>query len=116
MHPLIQAIEKAQLKPTVPDFGAGDTVRVHVRVIEGGKERVQVFEGIVLGRKEGGPRASFLVRKISNGFGVERQFLIHSPRIDKVEVTRRGLVRRAKLYYLRDKVGKATRIKEKRNH
>jgi large subunit ribosomal protein L19 len=114
MHPLIQAIEKAQLKESVPEFGPGDTVRVHVRVVEGGKERVQVFEGTVLGRKEGASRASFLVRKISNGYGVERSFLIHSPRIDKIEVTRRGLVRRAKLYYLRKKVGKAARIKEKR--
>ena len=115
MHPLIQEIEKAQRKETVPDFGPGDTVRVHVKVVEGGKERVQVFEGTVIGRKEGGSALRFLVRKISNGFGVERSFLIHSPRIDKIEVTRRGLVRRAKLFYLRGKVGKAARIKEKRN-
>jgi large subunit ribosomal protein L19 len=114
MHPLIQQIENDQRKETVPEFGPGDTVRVHVRVTEGGKERIQVFEGTVLGRKEGSSRASFLVRKISNGFGVERSFLIHSPRIEKIEVTRRGLVRRAKLYYLRAKVGKAARIKEKR--
>jgi large subunit ribosomal protein L19 len=85
-----------------------------VKVVEGGKERIQVFEGTVIARKEGASRASFLVRKISNGYGVERSFLIHSPRVDKIEVTRRGLVRRAKLYYLRDKVGKAARIKEKR--
>jgi large subunit ribosomal protein L19 len=115
MHPLIQAIEKNQLKPSVPDFGPGDTVRVHVKVIEGGKERIQVFEGTVISHKEGGSRSSFLVRKISNGFGVERAFLVHSPRVDKIEVTRRGSVRRAKLYYLRGKVGKAARIKEKRN-
>jgi len=115
MHPLVQEIEKAQLKESVPDFGAGDTVRVHVRVIEGGKERIQVFEGTVISRKEGCSRAAFIVRKISNGYGVERSFLIHSPRIDKIEVTRRGLVRRAKLYYLRNKVGKAARIKEKRS-
>jgi large subunit ribosomal protein L19 len=114
MHPLIQEIENAQRKETVPQFGAGDTVRVHVKVIEGGKERVQVFEGTVLSRKEGGARSAFLVRKVAGGFGVERSFLIHSPRIDRIEVTRRGLVRRAKLYYLRGKVGKATRIKEKR--
>jgi len=114
MHPLIQEIERSQMKPTVPNFGPGDTVRVHVKVVEGGKERVQVFEGTVLSRKEGASRACFLVRKISNGFGVERSFLVHSPRIDKIEVTRRGLVRRAKLYYLRAKVGKAARIKEKR--
>jgi large subunit ribosomal protein L19 len=116
MHPLIQQIEKAQQKETVPQFGPGDTVRVHVRVTEGGKERIQVFEGTVIGRKEGGPRASFLVRKISNGFGVERSFLVHSPRVEKIEVTRRGLVRRAKLFYLRGKVGKAARIKEKRTY
>jgi large subunit ribosomal protein L19 len=114
MHPLIQEIEKSQMKATVPQFGPGDTVRVHVKVVEGGKERVQVFEGTVLARKEGASRASFLVRKISNGFGVERSFLVHSPRVEKIEVTRRGLVRRAKLYYLRSKVGKAARIKEKR--
>lgn len=115
MHPLIQAIEKAQLKEGgVPDFGPGDTVRVHVKVVEGGKERIQVFEGTVIRRIEGGSRAAFLVRKISNGFGVERSFLLHSPRVDKIEVTRRGLVRRARLYYLRSKVGKAARIKEKR--
>ena len=116
MHPIIQAIEKSQRKETVPDFGPGDTVRVHVKVIEGGKERIQIFEGTVLGRKEGGSRASFLVRKTTNGFGVERSFLIHSPRLDKIEVTRRGLVRRAKLFYLRGKVGKAARIKEKRTN
>jgi large subunit ribosomal protein L19 len=116
MHPLVQEIEKAQLKESVPDFGPGDTVRVHVKVVEGGKERIQVFEGTVLGRKEGGARASFLVRKISNGYGVERSFLLHSPRVEKIEVTRRGDVRRAKLYYLRGKVGKAARIKEKRNY
>ena len=115
MHPLIQEIEKAQLKESVPTFGPGDTVRVHVKVIEGGKERVQVFEGTVISKKEGGSRAAFTVRKISNGYGVERSFLLHSPRIDKIEVTRRGLVRRAKLYYLRSKVGKAARIKEKRS-
>ncbi len=114
MHPLIQDIERAQRKDVVPEFGPGDTVRVHVKVVEGGKERVQIFEGTVLSRKEGGSRACFLVRKISNGFGVERSFLVHSPRVDKIEVTRRGLVRRAKLFYLRGKVGKAARIKEKR--
>jgi len=114
MHPLVQEIEKSQLKESVPSFGPGDTVRVHVKVVEGGKERIQVFEGTVIARKEGASRASFLVRKISNGYGVERSFLIHSPRVDKIEVTRRGLVRQAKLYYLRDKVGKAARIKEKR--
>jgi large subunit ribosomal protein L19 len=114
MHPLIQEIEKSQRKESVPDFGPGDTVRVHVRIVEGGKERVQIFEGTVIYRKEGLSRAAFMVRKVSNGYGVERTFLIHSPRVDKIEVTRRGKVRRAKLFYLRDKVGKAARIKEKR--
>jgi large subunit ribosomal protein L19 len=90
-------------------------VRVHVRVVEGGKERVQVFEGVVIARKEGNEaRDAFTVRKISNGVGIERVFLANSPRIDKIDVTRRGDVRRAKLYYLRSKVGKAARIKEKR--
>jgi len=114
MHPIIQEIESAQRKETVPDFGAGDTVRVHVKVVEGGKERIQIFEGTVISRKEGASRACFLVRKISNGFGVERSFFIHSPRLDRIEVTRRGRVRRARLFYLRGKVGKAARIKEKR--
>jgi large subunit ribosomal protein L19 len=116
MHPLVQEIERSQRKESVPEFGPGDTVRVHVRVVEGGKERVQVFEGTVIGRKEGGPRSSFLVRKISNGFGVERSFLLHSPRLERIEVTRRGDVRRAKLFYLRGRVGRAARIKEKRNY
>ena len=111
MHPLIQEIEKAQRKESVPDFGPGDTVRVHVKVVEGGKERVQIFEGTVIFRKKGLSRSAFMVRKISNGYGVERTFLLHSPRVDKIEVTRRGLVRRAKLFYLRKKVGKAARIK-----
>ncbi len=110
MHPIIQEIENSQRKETVPDFGAGDTVRV----LEGGKERIQIFEGTVISRKEGASRACFLVRKISNGFGVERSFFIHSPRLDRIEVTRRGRVRRARLFYLRGKVGKAARIKEKR--
>ncbi len=115
MHPLIAEIERAQGRENVPVFDAGDTVRVHVKVVEGGKERVQVFEGVVIARKEGNiARDAFTVRKISNGIGVERVFLIHSPRIDRIEVTRRGDVRRAKLYYLRTKVGKAARIKEKR--
>jgi len=115
MHPLIDEIEKAQKKAGVPAFEAGDTVRVHAKVVEGGKERIQVFEGVVIARKEGNEaRDSFTVRKISNGVGIERVFLTNSPRIDKIDVVRRGDVRRAKLYYLRTKVGKATRIKEKR--
>jgi len=113
MH-IIDELEREQMRDDRPEFGPGDTVRVHVRVIEGGKERIQVFEGTVIGRKDGGLRSSFTVRKISNGVGVERVFPLHSPKIAKIEVTRRGDVRRAKLYYLRGKVGKATRIKEKR--
>jgi large subunit ribosomal protein L19 len=108
-------MERAQRREGIPQFEAGDTVRVHAKVVEGGKERVQVFEGVVIARKEGNDaRDSFTVRKISNGVGTERVFLANSPRIDKIEVTRRGDVRRAKLYYLRTKVGKAARIKEKR--
>lgn len=115
MHPLIAEIEKAQKKENVPAFEAGDTVRVHAKVVEGGKERIQVFEGVVIATKQGNDaRDSFTVRKVSNGVGIERVFLTNSPRIDKIEVTRRGDVRRAKLYYLRSKVGKAARIKEKR--
>jgi large subunit ribosomal protein L19 len=107
-------IEAAHLRDDVPDFGPGDTVKVHVRVIEGGRERVQIFEGVVLARSGGGLRETFTVRKLSFGVGVERIFPVHAPIIQKIEVTRRGDVRRAKLYYLRDRVGKATRIKEKR--
>jgi len=110
----IDQIEAAYLRDDVPDFGPGDTVRVHVRVIEGGKERVQVYEGVVIGRSGGSSRETFTVRKISFGVGVERIFPVHAPIIQKMEVLRRGDVRRAKLYYLRDRVGKATRIKEKR--
>lgn len=112
---IIEELEREQMKPEVPQFGPGDTVKVHVKVVEGGKERIQVFEGTVIGCKKGLNRSAFTVRKISNGVGVERKFPIHSPRISKIEVIRRGDVRRAKLYYLREKVGKATRIKEKRD-
>lgn len=111
---IIEQLEREQLREDVPSFGPGDTVRVHVRVVEGGKERVQVFEGVVIGQKDGGVKAAFTVRKISNGIGVERVFPLHSPKLAKIEVTRRGDVRRAKLYYLRGRVGKAARIKEKR--
>ncbi|HEY3297421.1 MAG TPA: 50S ribosomal protein L19 [Armatimonadota bacterium] len=114
MSTIIQEIEKAQLKVETPEFGVGDTVKVHVKVVEGGKERIQIFEGIVLAKKHESNRETFIVRKISHGVGVERTFLMHSPRVAKIEVSRRGLVRRAKLFYLRDKVGKATRIKERR--
>ncbi len=110
----LDEIEAAYLRDDVPDFGPGDTVRVHVRVVEGGRERVQVYEGVVIGRSGGGLRETFTVRKISFGVGVERIFPVHAPIIQKIEVMRRGDVRRAKLYFLRDRVGKATRIKEKR--
>jgi large subunit ribosomal protein L19 len=111
----LDQIEGAQLRDDIPDFGPGDTVRVHVRVIEGGRERTQAFEGVVIARKGGGIRETFTVRKISFGVGVERIFPVHAPIIQTIEVLRRGDVRRAKLYYLRDRVGKATRIKERRD-
>ena len=114
MSTVIQEIEKEQLKAEKPEFGIGDTVKVHVRVIEAGKERIQVFEGIVLAKRHDGARETFTVRKISHGIGVERTFLLNSPRVAKVDVVRRGKVRRAKLFYLREKVGKAARIKEAR--
>lgn len=112
---LIQSIEQEQLKDSVPDFRAGDTVRVYVKVIEGGKERIQPFEGVVITKRNEGLKSTFTVRKISHSVGVERSFMLHSPRIDRVEVLRHGAVRRAKLYYLREKVGRAARIKEDRN-
>jgi large subunit ribosomal protein L19 len=111
----VDQIESAQLRDDIPDFSPGDTVHVDVRVIEGGRERTQAFEGVVIARKGGGIRETFTVRKISFGVGVERIFPVHAPIIQKIEVLRRGDVRRAKLYYLRDRVGKATRIKEKRD-
>jgi large subunit ribosomal protein L19 len=111
----LDQIENAQLRDDIPEFSPGDTVRVHVRVIEGGRERTQAYEGVVIARKGGGIRETFTVRKISFGVGVERIFPVHAPIIQKIEVLRRGDVRRAKLYYLRDRVGKATRIKEKRD-
>lgn len=109
----VDAVEQSRLIDR-PDFAAGDTVRVHVRVTEGNRSRVQVFEGVVISRRGGGLRETFTVRKISFGVGVERTFPLHSPIIEQIEVTRRGKVRRAKLYYLRDRVGKKARIKEKR--
>ena len=115
MANVIQEIEAAQKKADVPTFRGGDSVRVHVKVVEGGKERVQVFEGVTLARRGEGIRDTIVVRKISNGVGVERTFLVHSPRIDRIEVTRRARVRRAKLYYLRTRVGKAARLKEDRS-
>ena len=112
MHPIIQELEKEQLKTDIPPFRPGDTLRVHVKVIEGQRERIQVFEGVVIRRRGTGIGESFTVRKISNGVGVERTFPLHTPRIEKIEVIRRGKVRRAKLYYLRKLRGKAARIKE----
>jgi large subunit ribosomal protein L19 len=103
------------LRDDIPEFGPGDTVKVNVRVIEAGRERIQTFEGVVIGRSGGGIRETFTVRKVSFGVGVERIFPVHAPIVQSIEVTRRGDVRRAKLYYLRDRVGKATRIKEKRD-
>ncbi|MCK5739249.1 50S ribosomal protein L19 [bacterium] len=110
----LSMIEASQLKSDLPDFGPGDTVVVHVRVIEGDKERIQIFQGVVLQRRGGGVDETFTVRKISNNVGVERIFPLHSTRIAKIEVLRRGRVRRAKLYYLRKLKGKAARISEKR--
>ncbi|WP_227766684.1 50S ribosomal protein L19 [Zhaonella formicivorans] len=110
---IIKAIEREQLKSDIPDFQPGDTVRVHVKVVEGDKERIQAFEGIVIAKKGGGLTENFTVRRVSYGVGVERTFPLHSPRIDKIEVLRRGKVRRAKLYYLRERTGKAARIKDR---
>jgi large subunit ribosomal protein L19 len=107
-------LEREQMRQDLPDFGPGDTVRVHVRVREGEKERLQVFEGVVLGRRGGGVRETFTVRKVSYGVGVERVFPVHSPSIDRIEVVRHGRVRRAKLYYLRSLSGKAARLEEDR--
>src|SRR5215470_3619154 len=107
---VIDAIEAEQLRSDVPAFKSGDTVKVHVKVVEGEKERIQVFEGTVIRRSHGGNRATFTVRKVSYGVGVERTFPVHSPRIDRIEVMTRGRVRRAKLYYLRERSGKAARI------
>lgn len=114
MHTAIQELEKAQLRSDIPDFRAGDTLNVHVRVTEGNRSRVQVFKGVVIRRQRDGIRETFTVRKISYGIGVERTFPLHSPIIDKLEVERRGRVRRAKLYYLRNRRGKAARIPERR--
>ncbi len=114
MDPLIQELTKEQLRDDMPDFRVGDTVRVHVRVVEGTHERIQMFEGVVIKRKGAGISATYTVRKMSSGIGVERTFPVNDPRVAKVEVLRHGRVRRAKLYYLRDRHGKAARIAEKR--
>jgi large subunit ribosomal protein L19 len=114
MTDLLQEIDKEQLRDDVPQFSPGDTVRIHYRVREGDKERIQIFEGVCLGRRGGGMGESFTVRKVSSGIGVERVFPLNSPFIKQIEVARRGRVRRAKLYYLRGLKGKAARIQEKR--
>ena len=110
---IIQALEQEQLRSDIPEFRPGDTVRVHAKIVEGTRERIQMFEGVVIARQGSGVREMFTVRRISYGIGVERTFLVHSPRIDKIDVVRRGIVRRAKLYYLRNLTGKAARIKER---
>ena len=111
-HKLIEAVTKSQLRTDIPSFRPGDTLKVHVRIIEGNRERIQVFEGVVIKRRGGGVSETFTVRKISSGVGVERTFPVHTPKIEKIEVKRRGKVRRAKLYYLRSLRGKAARIQE----
>ena len=113
-NPLIKAIDQAALRSDIPEFRPGDSVRVHVRVIEGSRSRVQVFAGVVIARNAGGVQEAFTVRMVRFGVGVERTFPLHSPIIEKIEVERRGDVRRAKLYYLRGLRGKAAKIKEKR--
>ncbi len=107
-------VDQTSLRTDIPDFAPGDTLKVHVRVVEGAKERLQVFQGAVIGRQGDGLRETFTVRKVSYGVGVERTFPVHAPSVAKVEVVTRGDVRRAKLYYLRDRAGKAAKIKEKR--
>jgi len=112
MDNIVTAIEKESLKQNAPEFNVGDTVKVFVKVIEGARERLQAFEGTVIAKKNGGLRETFKVRRMSFGVGVERTFFLHSPKIDRVEVVRKGKVRRAKLYYLRERTGKASKIKE----
>ena len=111
---IIELIEREQLRENIPDFAPGDTVRVHAKIVEGNRERIQIFEGVVIARQASGLREMFTVRRISYGVGVERMFPVHSPRVEKIQVVRRGAVRRAKLYYLRKLTGKAARIKEKK--
>jgi large subunit ribosomal protein L19 len=115
MADVIRQIEQEQFRSDVPNFGPGDTVRVHVKVVEGTRERIQPFEGVVISRRNGGINENFTVRRIaSHGIGVERTFMVHAPRIDRIEVLRTGHVRRAKLYYLRGRTGRAARIRERR--
>lgn len=115
MGMIVESIRQQQLKDDVPQIFPGDTVRVHVKVVEGNRERVQVFEGTVIKVARGGPDKNITVRRVTHGIGVERTFLVNSPRVDRIDVVRRGDVRRARLYYLRNRVGKATRIREKRS-
>ncbi len=112
MSEIIRSIERQQLRTDLPDFRVGDTVRVFVKVVEGSRERLQAFEGVVIAKRNGSSRETFTVRRVSYGIGVERTFPLHSPRVDHIEVIRRGKVRRAKLYYLRNLQGKAAKIKE----
>jgi len=111
----IQEIENEQLKTEIPDFRVGDTVRVHYKIVEGDKDRIQIFQGVVLKRHRAGARSTFTVRKVSFNVGVERVFLTHSPRIDKVEIVSKGVVRRARLFYLRDLQGKAARVRDQKD-
>jgi large subunit ribosomal protein L19 len=111
---VIDVMNREQLKENIPDCRSGDTVKVYSRVVEGGKERIQMFEGVVTIRKGGGAHASLTVRRVAHGVGVEKTFLLHSPRVERIEISKRGIVRRSRLYYLSDKVGKAARIKEKK--
>ena len=111
---IIEVLEQEQLRSDIPDFRAGDTVKVYVKVVEGTRERVQMYEGVVIARSGSGVREMFTVRRISYGVGVERTFPLHSPRLERIEVARRGIVRRAKLYYLRNLTGKKARIKDKK--
>ena len=113
---LIRSIEQEQLKTEIESFNVGDTIKVHVRIKEGNRERVQIFEGIVIKRQGGSNRETFTVRKIAYGVGVERTFPLHSPKIEKLELVRKGKVRRAKLFYLRERTGKAAKVKEKRSY
>lgn len=112
---IIDTIEREQMRADIPSFEPGDSVKVHVKVVEGGKERIQLFEGVVIRRSHGGLKETFTVRKVSQGIGVERTFPVHSPMLEKIEIERKGKVRRAKLYYLRERSGKSARIEERRD-
>lgn len=113
MNPIIKKIDQEQMRLDHPEFRPGDTVKVHIRIIEGSKERIQVFQGVVIKRKRGDMGASYTVRKVSHGVGVEKTFALHNPRIEKIELVSRGRVRRSRLYYLRERRGKAARIRER---